>query len=237
MQLSFNGCRAAAAAGRAAAARPRPFTHLQLPRPAARRELVVQVRSGCPARSPGGRHPARRLCLPPSSLLPPLPADSRQPFPLPQAYQDAAPSSPWPRQPGSQQPQAAAPSSGSGNGSATAAAPVAGAASQQQARKRVTAYRGLSAAQFQHPLDQQNTALLRALPGLEMVARCALGKGWFWWRGWYEWRQFCLPCICLLGLIQHSFLIPWEVETASAQYSDSLILNIVVLQQHDGARG
>jgi Zn-dependent protease with chaperone function len=91
------------------------------------------------------------------------------------AYQDAAPSSPWPRQQGVQQPQAPAPSSGGGNGASGAAAAAAGAAPQQQARRRVTAYRGLSAAQFQHPLDQQNTALLRALPGLEMVARNMMG--------------------------------------------------------------
>lgn len=42
-------------------------------------------------------------------------------------------------------------------------------------RRRVAAYRGLSAAQFQHPLDQQNTALLRVLPGLELVARNLMG--------------------------------------------------------------
>lgn len=108
-----------------------------------------------------------------------------------QAYQDAAgspwPSSPWPRQQPSQQ-GAATPASGSG--SAPAASPASSgssagggssgsgsstaAAQQQQAgwpHQRVRAYRGLSASQFQHPLDQQNTTLLRSLPGLELLAR------------------------------------------------------------------
>ncbi|PSC71911.1 protease-like protein isoform X1 [Micractinium conductrix] len=96
-----------------------------------------------------------------------------------QAYQDAAaagswPSSPWPRQ----QPavQQAAPAR-----SAAAASPAppppspSPAAAQGQPGQRVRTYRGLSASQFMHPLDKQNTALLRALPGLELLARNFMG--------------------------------------------------------------
>lgn len=113
--------------------------------------------------------PAALPCCNPAAA--PCTIDS-PPHLLLQAYQDAAPSSPWPRQQATQQPQVATPSSGGGNGASVAGAAAAGAAPQQHARRRVTAYRGLSASQFQHPLDQQNTALLRALPGLEMLARC-----------------------------------------------------------------
>lgn len=113
-----------------------------------------------------------------------------------QAYQDA-PSSPWPRQqPPAQQPQSSTlHSSSTAGGAAAAAAAAAPAAAQpaaapsrspgsspqqqrqqqEQVRQRVKAYRGLSAAQFQHPLDSQNTALLRALPGLELLARNMMG--------------------------------------------------------------
>lgn len=119
----------------------------------------------------------RRCCLLhvlnkhlPTIICPPL-----------QAYQDAAPSSPWP-----QQQQGI---DGASTSTATSAGPQQ--AAQQQAaqrRPRIATYRGLSAAHFQHPLDQQNTALLRALPGLEMLARNMMGpvaekvRGWGW--GW-----------------------------------------------------
>jgi Zn-dependent protease with chaperone function len=43
------------------------------------------------------------------------------------------------------------------------------------AAQRVTSYKGLSGDDFRHPLDRQNTALLRALPGLEMIARNFIG--------------------------------------------------------------
>jgi hypothetical protein len=82
-----------------------------------------------------------------------------------QAFQEA-PSSPWPRQQQQKQQQQPAP------------APAAQPHSEAQAAappRRVAVYRGLSAAKFQHPLDQQNTALLRVLPGLEMVARNMMG--------------------------------------------------------------
>ena len=113
-----------------------------------------------------------------------------------QAYQEA-PSSPWPRQqppPSSQQQQQqqqqsqapfSSPSSGvngsgsgSGSGSGLAAAGEHDShqqQAQQRGAQRVREYRGLSAAQFQHPLDAQNTALLRVLPGLELIARNLMG--------------------------------------------------------------
>jgi hypothetical protein len=40
---------------------------------------------------------------------------------------------------------------------------------------RVREYRGLHARDFQHPLDAQNTAVLRALPGLDLLARSMMG--------------------------------------------------------------
>jgi hypothetical protein len=40
---------------------------------------------------------------------------------------------------------------------------------------RVRRFEKLDGDDFRHPLDQQNTALLRSLPGLEMVARAVLG--------------------------------------------------------------
>ena len=116
-------------------------------------------------------------------------------LPALQAYQDANgspwPSSPWPRQQTAPQgatapagtnsstPAASAASSGSGSSSGSSGGGDTAAAQQQQGQQqaagwphqRVRAYRGLSASQFQHPLDQQNTALLRALPGLELLAR------------------------------------------------------------------
>lgn len=107
-----------------------------------------------------------------------------------QAYQDTNgsswPSSPWPReQTGQQDAAVTTGSNGSHPGASTAsssssAAGGSNAAAQRQRgqqqqegwpEQRVRAYRGLSASQFQHPLDQQNTALLRALPGLELLAR------------------------------------------------------------------
>lgn len=168
MQLCSTRCRAPAAVGRGPASRSRLLTSLQQPGAPARRGLAVQVRSAARhGRSLVATQPADRACRPPMHVSRHL-AGFWPPCCL-QAYQDAAPSSPWPRQQSVQQ-QAPAPSSSNGAGAAAAAAP--GASQQRQARRRVTAYRGLSASQFQHPLDQQNTALLRALPGLEMVARC-----------------------------------------------------------------
>ncbi|KAI3431473.1 hypothetical protein D9Q98_004525 [Chlorella vulgaris] len=89
------------------------------------------------------------------------------------AYNDA-PSSPWPRQ---SQPSQSPPA-----GSSTAALPGSSNGGKAAAdgtapppRRRVAVYRGLSAAQFQHPLDQQNTRLFRVLPGLELVARNLMG--------------------------------------------------------------
>ena len=40
---------------------------------------------------------------------------------------------------------------------------------------RVQVFRRLDSDDFRHPLDRQNTALLRSLPGLEMVAKAVLG--------------------------------------------------------------
>ena len=47
------------------------------------------------------------------------------------------------------------------------AAPAAGA--------RVSRFEGLDSDDFRHPLDQQNTRLLRALPGLEALAKNLMG--------------------------------------------------------------
>lgn len=40
---------------------------------------------------------------------------------------------------------------------------------------RVTRFEGLDSDDFRHPLDQQNTRLLRALPGLEAIAKTLMG--------------------------------------------------------------
>jgi hypothetical protein len=40
---------------------------------------------------------------------------------------------------------------------------------------RVQKFTNLDGDDFRHPLDQQNTGLLRSLPGLEMVAKTILG--------------------------------------------------------------
>jgi len=40
---------------------------------------------------------------------------------------------------------------------------------------RVTRFKDLSADQFRHPLDQQNTRLLKLLPGVELVVKALLG--------------------------------------------------------------
>lgn len=75
------------------------------------------------------------------------------------------------------------PGASTANSSSSAAGGSSAAAQRQRGQQqqegwpeqRVRAYRGLSASQFQHPLDQQNTALLRALPGLELLARNMMG--------------------------------------------------------------
>ena len=95
------------------------------------------------------------------------------------------PSSPWPRQAGSSG------GNGSGASSSAAAAPPAPAGQQPQPAGLAGAAAGAAPApapaakqvilvnlvgdDFRHPLDQQNTALLRALPGLEGVARNIMG--------------------------------------------------------------
>lgn len=153
---------------------------LQRRSPSNRRLMAVQVRAcGCVGRAAGwlldgGRRTvaASRCC---GACYPPTACHAA--FTSPQAYQDA-PSSPWPRQqPAPQQPPPTAPAGGNGNGTTGTAAGAAQQAGSQQSppRRRVARYAGLSAAQFQHPLDQQNTRLLRALPGLEMVARNMMG--------------------------------------------------------------
>ena len=42
-------------------------------------------------------------------------------------------------------------------------------------RDRVTAFEGLKGEDFRHPLDQQNTSMLRSIPGLEVIAKSFLG--------------------------------------------------------------
>lgn len=42
--------------------------------------------------------------------------------------------------------------------------------------KRVAAYKGLRPDDIRHPLDAQNTRMLRRLPGLDIVARSIMGK-------------------------------------------------------------
>jgi hypothetical protein len=42
-------------------------------------------------------------------------------------------------------------------------------------REKIIKYEGISGDDFRHPLDQQNTSLLRALPGLEVVAKSIMG--------------------------------------------------------------
>jgi Zn-dependent protease with chaperone function len=47
--------------------------------------------------------------------------------------------------------------------------------SQPVLREKIVKYEGLTGDDFRHPLDQQNTSLLRALPGLEVVAKSIMG--------------------------------------------------------------
>ncbi|GAX74859.1 hypothetical protein CEUSTIGMA_g2305.t1 [Chlamydomonas eustigma] len=42
-------------------------------------------------------------------------------------------------------------------------------------RERVTSFEGLRGEHFRHPLDQQNTSMLRSVPGLEPIAKSFLG--------------------------------------------------------------
>jgi len=42
-------------------------------------------------------------------------------------------------------------------------------------RDRVTSFEGLKGENFRHPLDQQNTSMLRSIPGLEVIAKSFLG--------------------------------------------------------------
>ena len=44
-----------------------------------------------------------------------------------------------------------------------------------RSRRRVARYDGLKGDDFRHPLDQQNTSMLRGLPGLEMIAKNIMG--------------------------------------------------------------
>jgi len=46
---------------------------------------------------------------------------------------------------------------------------------QQQRRPPAMVRRGLKPDHFRHPLDQQNTGLLRTLPGVELVAKTIMG--------------------------------------------------------------
>jgi hypothetical protein len=43
-------------------------------------------------------------------------------------------------------------------------------------RRPVPVRRGLTPDHYRHPLDAQNTGLLRALPGVEMVAKVIMGE-------------------------------------------------------------
>lgn len=41
--------------------------------------------------------------------------------------------------------------------------------------RRVARYQSLAGDDFRHPLDQQNTSMLRGLPGLELIAKNLMG--------------------------------------------------------------
>ena len=47
--------------------------------------------------------------------------------------------------------------------------------SSDKAIARIRRYDSLVADDFRHPLDQQNTRLLRVLPGLEAIAKTLMG--------------------------------------------------------------
>ena len=55
--------------------------------------------------------------------------------------------------------------------------PVTFISSPDKAVVRIRRYDRLVADDFRHPLDQQNTRLLRVLPGLEAIAKTLMG----WW--------------------------------------------------------
>ena len=42
-------------------------------------------------------------------------------------------------------------------------------------KKKVTSFKGLDSDDVRHPLDAQNTRLLRSLPGLDFVAKSLMG--------------------------------------------------------------
>lgn len=65
-------------------------------------------------------------------------------------------------------------SSSAAGGVASPHEPAASLSQQRQHLPRVSRYPGLRGDDFRHSLDQQNTALLRVLPGLEFLARSVL---------------------------------------------------------------
>ena len=54
-------------------------------------------------------------------------------------------------------------------------AQVISAAEVKGGKKRISVFRGLDGDDVRHPLDAQNTRLLRALPGLNFVAKSLMG--------------------------------------------------------------
>ena len=42
-------------------------------------------------------------------------------------------------------------------------------------KKKITSFKGLDSDDVRHPLDAQNTRLLRSLPGLDFVAKSLMG--------------------------------------------------------------
>lgn len=53
--------------------------------------------------------------------------------------------------------------------------PQAAPAAPQQQPNRIMRYAGIVADDFRHPLDQQNTSLMQALPGMDFVAKSLMG--------------------------------------------------------------
>ena len=89
-----------------------------------------------------------------------------------QAAQQGPPQSDlWPSQPSSNSSR----SSSSRVSTSAVSAAASPSSSEHLGSHRVPALKGLVGDDFRQPLDQQNTALLRALPGLESLARNLMG--------------------------------------------------------------
>ena len=65
-------------------------------------------------------------------------------------------------------------------------------------RDRVSSFEGLKGEDFRHPLDQQNTSMLRSIPGLEVIAKSFIGQN-------MRIRHACLPFV--MQVYRHAIMV------------------------------